>query len=57
MKTNEAIQEAARYFVSINKTNASHCDIRLVLNELVDNDAYAQNYAVKRVQKILKAQI
>lgn len=53
MKTKEAILYTARSFARSGNFRPSHCEVRLMLNDLIDNQEYAQNHAVKRVWKLL----
>ena len=52
MKTNDAIIELARAMRDAQDT--SETTIRFALNELVDDENYAQDRAVKRVRKLIR---
>lgn len=52
MKTNDAILELAQCLKD--SDDISETTIRCALNELVDNQGYAQDRAVKRVRKLIK---
>lgn len=49
MTTREAIRETASFFIKKGE-DPSETDIRLTLNDLVDNHDYAQGWAVKQVK-------
>jgi hypothetical protein len=52
MKTNDAIITLARAMRDADDTSA--CTIRCALNDMVDDEYYAQDRAVKRVRKLIK---
>jgi hypothetical protein len=51
MKTNDAINELARSLRDAQDT--SETTIRCALNDMVDDEYYAQDRAVKRVRKLI----
>jgi len=53
MTTKDAIRETASYFIERGE-NPSETDIRLTLNDLVDNHDYAQAWAVRCVKARLR---
>jgi hypothetical protein len=53
MTTREAIRETASFFIEKGET-PSETDIRLTLNDLVDNHDYAQGWAVAQVKARLR---
>ena len=53
MTTKQAIQSTASYFIE-KKERPSETDIRLTLNDLVDDHDYAQGWAVRQVKARLR---
>jgi len=53
MTTKQAIQSTASFFIE-KKERPSETDIRLTLNDLVDDHDYAQGWAVKQVKARLR---
>ena len=53
MTTKQAIQSTASFFIE-KKERPSETDIRLTLNDLVDNHDYAQGWAVRQVKARLR---
>jgi hypothetical protein len=53
MTTKQAIQSTASFFIE-KKERPSETDIRLTLNDLVDDHDYAQEWAVKQVKARLR---
>lgn len=53
MTTKQAIQYTASHFIS-REEKPSETDIRLILNDLVDDHDYAQNWSVKQVKARLR---
>ena len=53
MTTKEAIRETASFFIEKGES-PSETDIRLTLNDLVDNHDYAQGWAVGQVKARLR---
>jgi len=53
MTTKQAIQSTASFFIE-KKERPSETDIRLTLNDLVDDHDYAQAWAVKQVKARLR---
>ena len=53
MTTKQAIQSTASYFIE-KKERPSETDIRLTLNDLVDDHEYAQGWAVRQVKARLR---
>ena len=54
MTTKEAIRYTAELFIENKKERPSETDIRLTLNDLVDDHEYAQALAVKQVKARLR---
>jgi len=54
MTTKDAIKYTASLFVENKKERPSETDIRLTLNDLVDDHEYAQGWAVKQVKARLR---
>ena len=53
MTTKQAIQSTASFFIE-KKERPSETDIRLTLNDLVNNHDYAQGWAVRQVKARLR---